>query len=95
MIVFTLATLCCDIQVAVMRPPNYTLLMIWVPVILLGSIIGYMKRENLHIFFNTKYWAAAAMVSSLQCCCTCVCISRYCTLLCISLFWINVETDSV
>ncbi|XP_064404958.1 magnesium transporter protein 1-like [Halichondria panicea] len=50
------------IQIAIMRPPNYTLLMIWVPVILLGSVIGYMKRENLHILFNTKYWAAAAMV---------------------------------
>ena len=45
-----------------MRPPNYTLLMIWVPVIVLGSIIGYMKRENLHMLFNTKYWAMAAMV---------------------------------
>lgn len=50
------------VHVAVMRPPNYTLLMIWVPVIILGSIIGYMKRENLHILFNTKYWAMAAMV---------------------------------
>ncbi len=46
-----------------MRPPNYTLLMIWVPVILLGSVIGYMKRENLHMLFNTRYWAMAAMVS--------------------------------
>lgn len=55
-----------------MRPPNYTLLMIWVPVILLGSVIGYMKRENLHILFNTNYWAAAAMVSSLQLLYTCI-----------------------
>lgn len=45
-----------------MRPPNYTLLMIWIPVILLASVIGYLKRENLHMLYDTRYWAAAAMV---------------------------------
>ncbi len=48
-----------------MRPPNYTLLMIWIPVILLASVIGYLKRENLYMLYDTKYWAAAAMVSYL------------------------------
>ena len=47
-----------------MRPPNYTLLMIWIPVILLASVIGYLKRENLYMLYDSKYWAAAAMVSS-------------------------------
>ena len=45
-----------------MRPPNYTLLMIWVPVIILATIVGYLKRENLHVLYNTRYWAVAAMV---------------------------------
>ena len=50
-------------QINVMRPPNYTLLMIWIPVIVLASIIGYLKRENLHMLYNSRYWAIAAMVS--------------------------------
>jgi oligosaccharyltransferase complex subunit gamma len=45
----------------VIRPPNYTLLMIWLPVILLAFIVGYLKRENLHIVYDSKYWAIAAM----------------------------------
>lgn len=45
-----------------MRPPNYTLLMIWIPVIVLASIVGYLKRENLHMLYDTRYWAVAAMV---------------------------------
>ena len=49
-------------QVVVTRPPNYTLLMIWLPVIGLAFIIGYLKRENLHILYVPKYWAMAAMV---------------------------------
>ena len=49
-------------QVSVMRPPNYTLLMIWIPVIVLATIIGYLKRENLHMLYNTRYWAVAALV---------------------------------
>lgn len=49
-------------QLSVMRPPNYTLLMIWLPVILLAFIVGYLKRENLHILYEPKYWAIAAMV---------------------------------
>ena len=49
-------------QISIMRPPNYTLLMIWIPVIILASVIGYMKRENLYMLYDTKYWAAAAMV---------------------------------
>lgn len=50
------------IQITIMRPPNYTLLMIWVPVILLASIVGYLKRENLYMLYDTRYWAVAAMV---------------------------------
>lgn len=50
-----------------MRPPNYTLLMIWIPVILLASVVGYLKRENLYMLYDTRYWAVAAMV------CVCVC----------------------
>lgn len=46
-----------------MRPPNYTLLMIWVPVLLLAVVVGYLKRENLHVLYETRYWAIAAMVS--------------------------------
>ena len=53
-------------QISVMRPPNYTLLMIWIPVIVLASIIGYLKRENLHMLYNSRYWAVAAMVSALK-----------------------------
>ena len=53
-------------QINVMRPPNYTLLMIWIPVIVLASIIGYLKRENLHLLYNSRYWAIAAMVSGLK-----------------------------
>lgn len=49
------------IQISVMRPPNYTLLMIWIPVIILATIVGYFKRENLHVLYNTRYWAVAAM----------------------------------
>ena len=37
--------------------------MIWVPVILLASVIGYLKRENLYMLYDTRYWAAAAMVN--------------------------------
>ena len=50
------------LQLNVMRPPNYTLLMIWLPVILLAFIVGYLKRENLHVIYESKYWAIAAMV---------------------------------
>ena len=46
-----------------MRPPNYTLLMIWIPVLLVAVFVGYMKRENLHVLYETRYWAMAAMVS--------------------------------
>ncbi|CAI8020487.1 Tumor suppressor candidate 3 [Geodia barretti] len=49
------------VPVNVMRPPNYTLLMIWLPVILLAFIIGYLKRENLHAIYEPKYWAIASM----------------------------------
>ena len=45
-----------------MRPPNYMLLVIWLPVILLAFIVGYLKRENLYILYEPKYWAIAAMV---------------------------------
>ena len=45
-----------------MRPPNYTLLMIWIPVLLLAVVVGYLKRENLHVLYETRYWAIAAMV---------------------------------
>ena len=31
-----------------MRPPNYTLLMIWIPVLVIAVVVGYVKRENLH-----------------------------------------------
>lgn len=37
--------------------------MIWIPVILLASVIGYLKRENLYMLYDTRYWAVAAMVS--------------------------------
>ena len=40
--------------------------MIWIPVIVLASIIGYLKRENLHLLYNSRYWAIAAMVSGLK-----------------------------
>lgn len=53
-----------------MRPPNYTLLMIWIPVILLASVIGYLKRENLYMLYDTRYWAVAAMVWERLCKCT-------------------------
>ena len=49
-------------QISIMRPPNYTLLMIWIPVIIIATVIGYLKRENLHMLYNTRYWAVAAMV---------------------------------
>ena len=52
------------LQIGVMRPPNYTLLMIWLPVIVLAFIIGYLKRENLHMLYEPKYWAIAAMVGT-------------------------------
>ena len=50
------------LKISVMRPPNYTLLMIWIPVLLLAVIVGYLKRENLHVLYETRYWAIAAMV---------------------------------
>lgn len=50
------------LKISVMRPPNYTLLMIWIPVLILAVIVGYMKRENLHVLYETRYWAIAAMV---------------------------------
>ena len=62
-------------QLSVMRPPNYTLLMIWLPVILLAFIVGYLKRENLHILYEPKYWAIAAMVCT-HVCFTCVIVSN-------------------
>ena len=52
-----------SLKISVMRPPNYTLLMIWIPVLLVAVIVGYMKRENLHVLYETRYWAIAAMVS--------------------------------
>ena len=30
--------------------------------ILLASIVGYLKRENLYIMLYARYWAVAAMV---------------------------------
>lgn len=53
----------CTLQISVMRPPNYTLLMIWIPVLLLALLVGYLKRENLHVFYEPRYWALAAMVT--------------------------------
>ena len=51
-----------SVQVSVVRPPNYTLLMIWIPVLVLALIVGYLKRENLHALYEPRYWAVAAMV---------------------------------
>ena len=51
------------LKISVMRPPNYTLLMIWIPVLLVAVVVGYIKRENLHVLYETRYWAIAAMVS--------------------------------
>lgn len=45
-----------------MRPPNYTLLMIWIPVLLIAVIVGYVKRENLSALYEPRYWAILAMV---------------------------------
>ena len=53
----------CFLKISVMRPPNYTLLMIWIPVLLFAVIVGYVKRENLHIIYEPRHWAILAMVS--------------------------------
>ena len=44
------------------RPPNYTLLIIWLPAIAIAFVVGYLKRENLHVLYEPKYWAIAVMV---------------------------------
>ena len=49
-------------QVTIMRPPNYLLLAIWIPAVLVGTLFVYLKRENLHKFRDSRYWAVAAIV---------------------------------
>ena len=46
-----------------MRPPNFAVLEVWIPLVILGAIVGYLKRENLHMLYNSRYWAGFAMVS--------------------------------
>lgn len=53
----------CNIKVTVVRPPNFTVMLIWIPLLILAAIVGYLKRENLHMLYDPKLWAAFAMVS--------------------------------
>lgn len=32
----------------------------------MATVIGYFKRENLHVLYNTRYWAVGAMVGLKQ-----------------------------
>jgi oligosaccharyltransferase complex subunit gamma len=50
------------VKVAVLRPPNFTVMLIWIPLLLLGAIVGYLKRENLYILYDSRLWAVFAMV---------------------------------
>lgn len=49
-----------------MRPPNFTVMLIWIPLLLLAAIIGYLKRENLHLLYDSRLWAAFAMVGAIS-----------------------------
>jgi hypothetical protein len=49
------------VKVAVLRPPNFTVMLIWIPLLLLGAIVGYLKRENLYILYDSRLWAVFAM----------------------------------
>lgn len=50
------------LKITVQRPPNLTVMLVWVPLVLLAAVLGYLKRENLHVLFESRYWAALAMV---------------------------------
>lgn len=51
-----------EVHISVMRPPSYTLIFIAIPAMILATIVGYMKRENLHMLYDTRYWAVGAML---------------------------------
>ena len=51
-----------SVHITVMRPPNYLLLAIWIPAVLVGTLFVYLKRENLHKFRDSRYWAVAAII---------------------------------
>ena len=47
---------------SVIRPPNFTVLLIWVPLVVFAAVVGYFKRENLHMLYDSRIWAVMAMV---------------------------------
>ena len=50
------------VKINIQRPPNLTVMLVWVPLVLLAAVLGYLKRENLHVLYEPKYWAALAMI---------------------------------
>jgi oligosaccharyltransferase complex subunit gamma len=50
-----------DVHFTIVRPPNYTAMMIWLVAVLLGLIIAYWNRENLSTLFDPTKWAILAM----------------------------------
>ena len=51
------------IKITIIRPPNFTVMLIWVPLVIMAAVIGYLKRENLHMFYDSRLWGTLAMVS--------------------------------
>lgn len=51
-----------SLQISIMRPPNYTVLMIWAAVVIAVLVFAYWKRENLTILYNSQNWAFLAIV---------------------------------
>ena len=41
------------IKITIIRPPNFTVMLIWVPLVIMAAVIGYLKRENLHMFYDS------------------------------------------
>ena len=51
------------LQIPIFRPPNYTLMMVWMVAVVIGLVFAYWKRENLTTLFDPTKWAFLAMVS--------------------------------
>ena len=49
-------------KISVVRPPNFTVMLIWIPLLILAAVVGYFKRENLHMLYDSRLWATFAMV---------------------------------
>uniref|UniRef100_A0A1X7VP25 Magnesium transporter protein 1 n=1 Tax=Amphimedon queenslandica TaxID=400682 RepID=A0A1X7VP25_AMPQE len=49
------------VKISIVRPPNFTVMLIWIPLLVVAAVVGYLKRENLHYFYDSRLWATIAM----------------------------------